>query len=88
MSKDLSAEFFFTYIKMSKDLSAKYDQDNKEKLQNKKIVMKGIKVFPKKEKGKSGNMVENTIKVSLKMKNKSWLKIEKKYYKIRKSASL
>ena len=40
---------------MSKDSSAKYYQNNKERLQ--KMVEKGIKVFLKKKKEKSNNMV-------------------------------
>ena len=39
---------------MSKDSSAKYFQDNKEKLQ--KYLMKDIKFFLKKKKKKSNNM--------------------------------
>ena len=43
---------------MSMNLSAKYYQKNKEKLQKKKLV-KDIKVFLKKRKKKKGNMVVN-----------------------------
>ena len=38
---------FFTYIKMSKDSSAKYYRDNKERL--KKRLVKDIKIFLKKK---------------------------------------
>ena len=40
---------------MSKNLSAKYYQENKERLQKK--LVKGIKIFLKKKKKKSVNMV-------------------------------
>ena len=60
---------------MSKNLSAKYYQENKERLQRK--IMKDIKIFLKKKKQKSGNMVVNITKISQKMKNKSLLSIEK-----------
>ena len=42
-------------MKMSKNSSAKYYQDNKEKLQKK--LVKDIKVFLKKKKKKSDGMV-------------------------------
>ena len=38
-------------MKISKDSSSKYDQDNKERLQNK--LVKNIKVFLKKKKKKA-----------------------------------
>ena len=46
---------------MSKDLSAKYDQNNEEGLKQK--LVKGIKVFQKKKKTKKDNMVVNVTKV-------------------------
>ena len=45
----------------SKNSSAKYYQDNKERLQKKRLV-KDIKVFLKKKK-KSDNMVANDTKI-------------------------
>ena len=54
---------------MSKNLSAKYCQENKER-QQKKLV-KVIKIFLKKKKLKSNNMIVNVIK----MKNTSLLSI-------------
>ena len=39
--------YFFTYIKISKDLSGKYYQNNKKRLQNK--LVKDIKDFLKKK---------------------------------------
>ena len=60
---------------MSKDSSAKYYQNNKERLQ--KNLVKGIKVFLKKKKKKSNNMVVNDVKIYQKMKNKGFLSIEK-----------
>ena len=62
------------YIKTSKNLSAKYYQENKEKLQ--KQLAKDIKIFLKKNK-KSDNMVVNVTEDFQKMKNKSLLSIEK-----------
>ena len=52
---------------MSKHSSAKYYQDNKERLQKK--LVKDIKVFLKKEKKKSDNMVE------YRKKYKMWKKV-------------
>ena len=59
---------------MSKNLSAKYYQENKERLQTKAHVRK---IFLKKKKKKSNNMVANATKISQKMKKKSLLSIEK-----------
>ena len=53
---------------MSKNVSAKYYQENKERLQ--KILVKDIKIFLKKKKKKSDNMVVNITKISQKMKKK------------------
>ena len=60
---------------MSKHISAKYYQHNKERLQKK--LVKDIKMFLKKKKRKSNNMVINVTKISRKMKKKSLLSIEK-----------
>ena len=60
---------------MSKHLSANYYQENKERLQIK--LGKDIKIFQKKKKKKSDNMVVNVTKISQKMNNKSLLSIEK-----------
>ena len=46
---------------MSKDSSAKYCQNNKERLQKK--LVRDIKVFLKKKKKKSNNMVVNDTKI-------------------------
>ena len=59
---------------MPKNLSAKYYQENKERLLKKRT--KDIKIFLKKKKKKSNNMVVNVTKISQKMKNKSLLSIE------------
>ena len=58
--------YFFTYIKISKDLSARYYQNNKKRLQNK--LVKDIKVFLKK---KNNIMVENNKKNQKKKKKKA-----------------
>ena len=52
---------FFMYIKRSKTLSAKYYQENKERLQKK--LEKDIKIFLKKKKKKCHNMVANVAKI-------------------------
>ena len=60
---------------MSKTLSAKYCQENKEKQQ--KRFVKYIKIFLKKKKEKSKNMIVNVTKISQKMENESLLSVEK-----------
>ena len=60
-------------MKISKDSSSKYDQDNKERLQNK--LVKNIKVFLKKKKKKA--IIRDDIKIFQRMKNESWLSIKK-----------
>ena len=60
---------------MSKTLSVKYYQENKERLQKK--LVKDIKIFLKKKKKKRNNMVVNVTKISQKMKHKNLLSIEK-----------
>ena len=57
---------------MSEDLSAKYFQDNKKRLQKKLL-----KDVLKKKKKKNNNMVVNDTNIYQRMKNKSWLNIEK-----------
>ena len=64
---------------MSKNLSAKYYQENKERLQKK--LVKDIKIFLKKKKKKRNNMAINVTKISQKLKNKSLLSIEKNIIK-------
>ena len=59
---------------MSKNLSAKYYQENKEKPRKK--LVKDIKIFLKKKK-KSYKRVMNITKISQKMKMKSLLSTEK-----------
>ena len=50
---------------MSKSLSAKYFQETKERLQEK--LVKDIKIFLKKKKKNSTNVIVNNTKISLKM---------------------
>ena len=64
---------------MSKDPSAKYYQNNKERLLKK--LVKDIKVFLKKKMKKSSNMVVNDTKIYLKMKTKSLLILQKNVMK-------
>ena len=63
---------------MSKNSSAKFYQDNKERLQEK--LAKAIKVFLKKKMGKNNKMIVNDTKIYQKMKNKSLLNIVKYTY--------
>ena len=61
---------------MSKNLSAKCYQENKERLQ--KNLVKDIKIFlNKKKKKKNDNMVVNVTKIFQKIKKINWLSIEK-----------
>ena len=50
---------------MSENLSAKHFQENKERLRKKLVT--DIKIFLKKKKKKSDNMVVNVTKISPKM---------------------
>ena len=58
--------FFLLYIKTPKSLSAKCYQENKERIQKK--LVKDIKIFVKKKKKKSNNMVMNVTKISRRVK--------------------
>ena len=60
---------------MSKNLSAKYYQQNKERLQ--KNLVEDIKIILKKKKKKSDDIVVNVTKISQMLKNKTLLSIEK-----------
>ena len=61
---------------MSKTLSTKYYLEDKERLQKK--TREGYENFSKEEKEeKSNNMLVNVTKIYQKMKNKSFLSIEK-----------
>ena len=60
---------------MSNNSSAKYYQENTERLQKK--LVKDIKVFLKMKTKKSNNMVVSDIKIFQNMKKISWLIIEK-----------
>ena len=64
---------------MSTTLSTKYYQENKDRLQKK--LVKDTKIFLKKKKKKSYNMVMNVKKISQKIKNKIFLSIEKNIIK-------
>ena len=65
------------YINISKNLLAKYYQENKERIQ--KLLAKDIKIFLKKKKKKSHNMIANVTKVSKKMKKKTTKKTLAEY---------
>ena len=51
---------------MSKNLSAKYYQENKERLQKRNLV-KDIKIFLEKKKEKNDNLIVNYTKISQKI---------------------
>ena len=68
---------------MSKYLSAKYYQNNEERLH--KNLRKDIEVFLKKKMKKSDSIVMRDTKMSQKRKRKSCLIIEKKCYKMKKT---
>ena len=58
-----SYNFFFSSIKMPKNLSARYYWKKKQGKASKKPA-KGIKIFQKKQKTKSENTVGNDISIS------------------------
>ena len=60
---------------MSKSLSAKYYQKNKERLQ--KNLVKDVKIRLKRKEKRSNNVVVNVIKIFQKMKNKILMSINK-----------
>ena len=58
--------FFFIFIKISRESSANYYRDNKERLQKK--AREKYQRLPKEEKEKIANMFVNDIKISQKTK--------------------
>ena len=66
----LFLNFYFTCIKTSKNSSAKSCQDQKERLK----TCESYQIFLRK---KIGNMNIKYTKISQKMKNSSWLSLEK-----------
>ena len=71
---------------MSKNLSAKYNQENKERLQKK--LMKDIKIFLKKKKEKGNNMVVNVDKILSEDEKQKLVENSKKYFRMRKNIFL
>ena len=71
---------------MSKSLSAKYYQENKERLQ--KNLVKDVKIRLKRKEKRSNNVVVNVVKIFQKMKSKSLLNVKKKYYRMKKNVLL
>ena len=70
---------------MSKDLLAKYYQDNKKILQ--KIALERYQSFSKEEKEKKNNNTSvKYTKIYQKLKSTDWLSIERKYYNMGKNA--
>ena len=70
---------------MSKDLLAKYYQDNKEILQ--KVDLERYQSFSKEEKEKKNdNTSVKYTKIYQKLESTNWLSIEKKYYNLGKNA--
>ena len=60
---------------MPKNLSGKYYQENKGRLYKK--LVKDIKIFLKKKKKQSNNMIVTVTNISQNMKKMNWLSIEK-----------
>ena len=81
MSSNNYVIIFFAYIKMSKEPSAKYYQINKERLQEK--LVKDIKVFLKKKKKRSDNMVVKDTKSE--DEKQKLAEFRKQYYKLKKT---
>ena len=63
---------------MSKNLSAKYYQENKERLPKKKARERYQNLSKEEKEKKRNNMIVNNIKIYQRMKRKSLLSIEKK----------
>ena len=72
-------------MKMSKDSSTDYYQNNKERLQRKALERR--KSHSKEEKEKRDNMVASNTKIYQKMKNKNFLSIEKNNVKLEETPS-
>ena len=71
-------------MKISKDSSSKYDQDNKERLQNK--LVKDIKVFLKKKKKKV--IIRERYKNLSKNEKRKLVEYKKKKYRMRRNTLL
>ena len=71
-------------MKISKDSSSKYDQDNKERLQNK--LVKNIKVFLKKKKKKA--IIRERYKNLSKNEKRKLVEYKKKKYRMRRNTLL
>ena len=76
---------FFTYLKISKDSSAKYHQNNKERLEKKNLV-KDIKVFLRKKKKKEWQNGLEQYKSLQEDEKQKLAEYRKKYYKMRKKS--
>ena len=76
---------FFTYLKISEDSSAKYYQNNKERLEKKNLV-KDIKVFLKKKKKKEWQNGLEQYKSLQEDEKQKLAEYRKKYYKMRKKS--
>ena len=71
-------------MKISKGSSSKYDQDNKERLQNK--LVKDIKVFLKKKKKKA--IIRERYKNLSKNEKRKLVEYKKKKYRMRRNTLL
>ena len=71
-------------MKISKGSSSKYDQDNKERLQNK--LVKNIKVFLKKKKKKA--IIRERYKNLSKNEKRKLVEYKKKKYRMRRNTLL
>ena len=76
------------YIKMSKNLSAKYYQENKERLQKKKKKKKKNQNFSIEEKAKKRQNGRECYKNLLEEQKRKLVEYRKKYFRIRKNMAL
>ena len=77
--------FFFIIIKTSKNLSAKYYQENKDRLQKRPSERyQNLSLEGKKKKQEFGREHVNITKISQKMKKNKLVECREKYQKMRK----
>lgn len=69
-------------MKNSKNLKAKYYQKSKVRLQKRKKTVKGIKIFCRKKKTKTDNIVKNHRRISQKAKKQKLVENRKKHLRI------
>ena len=78
--------FFFIYIKISKNLSTKYYQENKERLREN--ARERYQNLSKEEKGKKRQYCRKRYKNLSENEKQKLVEYRKKYYRMRKNALL